>query len=87
MIVSEPGPGPINSIAEELVPSAIDVTNIDKDNLVPPAQSTTTEPCDCKGYRKVSDRPVPFQPIDTAILSQFELGKRKFLPSWYSAYK
>ena len=32
MIASEPGPCPINSIAEELVPSAMDVTNIDDDN-------------------------------------------------------
>ena len=65
----------------------MDVASIDEDNEVPSVQSATAEPCDCEWCRKGSDRPVPFQPRDAAILSQFEQGKRKFQPSWYSTYK
>ena len=85
--MSEPAPCSVTSIDEAPVPSAVDFTNIDNDDEVPPAGSSTTEDCDCEGCIKDSDRPVPFQPRDPAILSQFTQGKWKFLPSWYSVYK
>ena len=77
----------VTSINKDPVPLAVDVSNrsIDDNDKVPPAGSATAEDCDCEGCFcvKDSDRPVPFQPKDAAILSQLKQGKRKFLLSWY----
>ena len=69
----------------------MDVTNTHDDNdensKVLPTRSASTEPCDYERFQKDFDRPVPLQPIDAAILSQFKRGKWTFLPSWFSACK